>query len=249
MIELPELSILSWVLAGALIAGFTTGFAGFGTGLVASGIWFHVLPAHQVPPLIALTSVAAQIVGLFSVRRSFEWRRASPLLAGGALGVPVGVFALSIASPDMIRGVVGAFLVAYVVFHLLGSGFHIAGGRNWKSDGVVGLTGGLLGGFAGLSGPVPLVWLQLHGGNADVLRATYQPFNLLVLLFASSAMLASGRIDWGVVGIFAACVPVTLIGARLGVSAYRNVSEGVFWRVIMLLLFVSGAVLSLQAIL
>ena len=32
------------VLLGALLAGFTTGFAGFGTGLVASGLWFHALP-------------------------------------------------------------------------------------------------------------------------------------------------------------------------------------------------------------
>ena len=63
MLELlPDAAAWALVMAGALIAGFTTGFAGFGTGLVASGFWFYALPAHAVPPLVAFASVAAQIV-------------------------------------------------------------------------------------------------------------------------------------------------------------------------------------------
>ena len=74
-LDFPTLVI---VIAGALLAGFTTGFAGFGTGLVASGIWFHALPAAMVPPLVALASVAAQMVGLVTVRKAFDWPRARP---------------------------------------------------------------------------------------------------------------------------------------------------------------------------
>jgi uncharacterized membrane protein YfcA len=66
-----DLSTLAIVIVGALVAGFTTGFAGFWTGLVASGLWFHALPAAMVPPLIALASVTAQIVGLITVRKAF----------------------------------------------------------------------------------------------------------------------------------------------------------------------------------
>ena len=39
--------------------GYGYGFAGFGTGLVASGLWLQALPAALVPPLVALNSVAA----------------------------------------------------------------------------------------------------------------------------------------------------------------------------------------------
>jgi len=45
---------LALVMVAALVAGFTTGFAGFGTGLVASGLWLQALPAALVPPLVAL---------------------------------------------------------------------------------------------------------------------------------------------------------------------------------------------------
>jgi uncharacterized membrane protein YfcA len=70
---IPDPASLAFVLIGALLAGFTTGFAGFGTGLVAAGLWFHALPTEMVPPLVALTAVAAQLVGLATMRRSFEW--------------------------------------------------------------------------------------------------------------------------------------------------------------------------------
>ena len=100
------------VILGALIAGFTTGFAGFGTGLVASGLWFHALPAAMVPPLVALASVTAQVVGLVAVRKSFNWPRALPFLIGGLIGVPLGIAALAAASPFILRTSMGAFLVA-----------------------------------------------------------------------------------------------------------------------------------------
>ena len=70
-----DVQTLAIVVIGALVAGFTTGFAGFGTGLVASGLWFHALPAAMVPPLVALASVAAQLVGLVTVRKSFAYRQ------------------------------------------------------------------------------------------------------------------------------------------------------------------------------
>ena len=110
MLSSYDFATLAVVAAGAFFAGFTTGFAGFGTGLVASGLWFHALPAGMVPPLVALTSVAAQIVGLVTVRKSFNWPQTAPYLAGAMIGVPIGVAALAAASPFILRTLIGAFL-------------------------------------------------------------------------------------------------------------------------------------------
>ena len=96
-----DTSALLLVLLGGFVAGFTSGFAGFGTGLVASGLWFHALPAAMVPPLIVVASVASQAIGFVAVRRAFEWRRATPFLLGGLVGVPPGVMLLNWVSPDL----------------------------------------------------------------------------------------------------------------------------------------------------
>jgi hypothetical protein len=246
--HIPDATALAFVLLGALVAGFTTGFAGFGTGLVASGLWFHALPAPMVPPLVALAAVAAQLIGLVTVRKSFEWGRAAPYLLGGVLGVPFGVAALAIASPGVLRLSVGLFLAVYAGFQLLGlarRGIGAWGGKG--ADCTVGIAGGFLGGFAGLSGALPLVWLQLRGGPSSGQRATYQPFNLIVLALASLGMALSGALDGRVLTVAALCLPVTLAGAWLGARVYTGVSEATFQRMVMVLLLGSGAILIAKA--
>ncbi len=240
----PDVSTLLIVVLGAFVAGFTTGFAGFGTGLVSSGLWFHVLPAPIIPPLVALASVAAQLVGLITVRTAFEWRRAAPFLIGGFVGVPLGIWVLSVTSPTDLRMAVAAFLVAYALFQLSGlARLAVGTWGGWKADGAVGVGGGFLGGFAGLSGPLPLIWLQLRGGPSNQQRATYQPFNLIVLSLASAGMAISGQIDQGVLSVAGLCLPVTLAGAWFGARAYIGVSEATFRRVVLILLLGSGLIL------
>ena len=244
-----NLSTIVVALFGALFAGFTSGFAGFGTALVSSGIWLYVLPAPIVPPLVVMLSVVGQIVSLTTVRHAFDWRHTLPYLVGGALGVPIGIAVLASASPLFIKIAVGGFLIAYTLYQLL-QRRHIEigdwGGR--LADGVVGVGGGFLGGFAGLSGPLPLIWLQLRGGPSDAQRATYQPFNLVVLALASVGMALSGQVTRDVLTLTLICFPATLIGALLGARAYARVSAQTFQRVVLVMLLVSGCVLLASSI-
>ena len=235
---------LATVLAAAVMAGFVTGFAGFGTALVAAGLLLHVLPAAIVPPLVCIASVAGQAVGLATVRRSFRWDRAWPYLAGAVPGLPLGLLALERASPDHLRAAVGGFLVLYATAQLTGlAKLRVGAWGGRPADGVVGFGGGALGGFAGLSGPLPLIWLQLRGLGPDAQRAAYQPFNLLVLSAAAGGMALAGRVDADVLTMVAVCLPGTLLGAWLGARSYRLVDEATFRLVVLALLLVSGTIL------
>jgi hypothetical protein len=242
--SLPDLSTVAVLVVGALFAGFAVGFAGFGTGLVASGIWLYAVPPAAVPPLVVLSSVAGQLVGLVTVRRAFDWTQTLPYLVGGVIGVPLGVAALAAASPFVIKAAVGGFLIAYSLYQL----FHRAnyeigrwGGR--IADTIVGVGGGLLGGFAGLSGPLPLIWLQLRGGPIDNQRAAYQPFNLIVLAFTAVVMAIDGQMTPEVLTVSLVSLPATLIGAAIGARVYVGVSVRSFQRVVLCLLLISGCVL------
>jgi uncharacterized membrane protein YfcA len=238
---------LAMVIAGALVAGFTTGFAGFGTGLVASGFWFHVLPAAMVPPLVALASVAGQIVGFVTVRKAFDWVRLMPFLIGAAAGIPLGVAALAAVSPFWLKMSAGAFLVVYSAYQLLVRRRGEIGAWGRWADGVVGIGGGFLGGFAGLSAPLPVMWLQMRGGSTDSQRAIYQPFNLIVLTLASAGMALNGQITAPVLWITLFSLPATLAGAWIGARLYGAVSARTFQRLVLLLLLASGAILIAQA--
>jgi len=247
---LPDAPALALVLLGALAAGFISGFAGFGTALVASGFWFHALPAPLVPPLVVIAGVTGQLVGFLKVRRAFAWGRALPFILPGLAGVPLGVAALAVASPAMLRLTVGLFLAAYAAFRLAGlARLSIGGWGGRPADAVVGLVSGALGGFAGLSGALPLVWLQMRGGPSTEQRATYQPFNLVILGMAVAGMAVAGEIGAGVLTLAGLCLPVTLAAAWLGAHSYGRLSEAAFRQVVLGLLLVSGTGLILQAVL
>lgn len=240
---------LALAIAGALVAGFTSGFAGFGTGLVASGIWYHALAPGMVPFLIAVTSVAAQLVALFTISHKPTIRGALPMLAGGLIGLPLGIVALAAASPAGLKGAVGVFLIAYVVAQFAGLGrarIGDWGGR--RAEVVVGGGGGFLAGFCGLSGPIPIIWLQLRGGPAAEQRAIYQPFNLVILTLASLGMIAAGSVGHEALLVTAFCLPATLVGAWGGARAYGLVGEAVFKRVVLTLLLGSGLILVAQVL-
>ena len=172
-----------------------------------------------------------------------------PYLLGGVIGVPAGVFALSLAAPEVLRASVGAFLVSYAAFQLLQRGrIKTLVRRGPVRDGIVGGGGGFLGGFAGLSGPLPLIWLQLQGGSGAEQRAIYQPFNLLVLILASVGMAVGGQVDALTVKVAVLCLPGTVAGAWVGARAYRKVSDRLFKQVVLGLLMLSGAILVVQSL-
>ncbi|MEM7209985.1 MAG: sulfite exporter TauE/SafE family protein [Pseudomonadota bacterium] len=235
------------VLLGALLAGVTTGFAGFGTALVSAGFWFHALPAPLVPPLVVLMTAAAQISNTISHRDTIRWEAAKPYIWGGLFGVPFGTWLLSLASPDAIRMTVGVFLIVYVLLQFR----RVLDGRvgSWggvHADRAVGFSGGVMGGFAGLSGVTPLIWLQLRGGPSREQKSIYQPFNLLVAILACIAMTVSGHIHLTVLFLALVCLPCTLAGAWFGARLYRHIPDAVFRNIVLGLLLCSGTVLVWQ---
>lgn len=81
------LETLTYVLLlfGALAGGFVSGLAGFGTALMALGIWLYVLPPSLAVPLVLICSVIAQISTLPSMWKSFDLSLVWPFLIGGLI--------------------------------------------------------------------------------------------------------------------------------------------------------------------
>jgi uncharacterized membrane protein YfcA len=233
------------VLAGALLAGFVSGLAGFGTGLVALGLWLHVIDPLLAAPLVVICSVPAQLLSLLTLRHAFNWPRIWPFLLGGLIGVPLGTFALEHIEASAFRAALGAFLVLYATVMLAARRLPVIrwGGR--PADGAVGFGGGILGGAAGLSGPLPTIWCSLKGWSKDEQRAVFQPFNLAVLSWALVSYGLQGVLSAEVGRIGLTALPGTLIGVWIGIKAYGRVDERQFRLIVLWLLLASGATLTL----
>ncbi len=57
---LVDTAAYALLFLGAFAGGFVSGLAGFGTALMALGIWLYVLPPSLAVPLVLICSVVAQ---------------------------------------------------------------------------------------------------------------------------------------------------------------------------------------------
>lgn len=228
------------VLAGALAGGFASGLAGFGTGLVALGIWLHAVQPVEAATLVAVCSVFAQLQTLPSVWHTIELRRVAPMIVAGLIGVPVGAWLVTRIDPELFRLWIGIFLVAFSGLMLLLPARPLLAGGGRGAESAVGLVGGVMGGLAGLSGPPPILWAALKGWGKPERRAVFQAFNLTILAATLAAHLTAGTatvtLGWHVL----TALPGTMIGAWLGLWAYRRLSDVGFHRIVLILLVLSG---------
>ncbi len=232
--------------AGALVAGFVSGLAGFGTGLVALGFWLHAVEPLLAAPLVVICSVVGQVQATAVLRRGIRIARLWPFLAGGLIGVPLGVAILGAVEVATFRVLVGAFLIGYAGIMLSLRALPVVAWGGRAADGAVGLLGGVMGGAAGLSGPLPTLWCGLRGWSKDAQRGVYQPYNLGVLGFTLGVYAVHGVITARVMELALICLPLTLLGVWLGLRSYGRLDDRQFRALVLWLLLASGATLTVS---
>lgn len=231
------------VLAGAFTGGFVLGLTGFGTGITALVFWLHALPPTVAGPLVVVCSVIGQVQTLPKIWHAISFRRVLPFIAGGLLGVPFGTLLLAHVTIGAFKIGVGVFLICYCTYMLIGRiKTHIAwGGR--AADAAVGLVGGVLGGFAGISGPAPTIWTGLRGWGKDDRRAVLQSFNLAILAFAIVTQAIAGFMTLELLKATLMALPGTVIGSWLGRVVYDRVNDARFAQIVLAVLMLAGAML------
>lgn len=228
----------------AFVASTTSGLAGFAFGLVALGLWLHFLEPAVAGPLVVLCSLTGQLMTTLVLRRSFRPDLFWPFILGGAFGVPFGVLVLKFAEPEPLRRGFGVFLVAYAAYALLRPQMKPVTGGGRLADGGVGLVGGVMGGIAGLSGPIPVLWCDLRGWGKEIARGVYQPFNIAMHVLSLAGMAVAGLLGAEVWTAFASCLPGILLGTWLGLKLYASVDDRQFRRIVLWLVLASGVVLT-----
>lgn len=237
-----HLGATALLLLGALAGGFVSGLAGFGTALMALGIWLYVLPPSLAVPLVLICSVAAQSSTLPSMWRTFDLSIVWPFLIGGLIGVPLGTMLVAHADPRVFKLTVGVFLLVFPLALYFGPEMAFSVGGK-LADSAIGLAGGILGGLAGLSGPLPILWASVRGWGKNERRGIFQIFNFTVLFVALCLQAASGLIERQVLWLALLALPGTVIGAWLGARLFHALSDRNFRDVVLALLMLSGAAL------
>jgi len=229
---------------GALLGGIAAGGSGFAFALAASSIWLHRIDPLHSTIMVTGAGVLLHTSTIWPQRKNISLARVSPFIAGGLVGIPIGVYLLAFTNTGLLKLVLGTFLLAYGIYAVISPRLHKVsfGGRG--ADAAVGFIGGVLGGIGGYSGVLPTIWTQLRGWPKEIARGVYQPYIIVVqaITLAGIVWVTLDRV--GLV-LLVAVMPPLLLGTWIGWQLYGKLDERRFRQGLGLLLIASGATLIL----
>lgn len=243
-----NMEIVYVVVLGAMVAGFVQGLSGFAFGMVAMSFWAWTIEPRLAAPLAVFGALSGQVLATFSVRGGFNVRVLWPFIAGGLVGIPLGVAVLPHLDVDGFKAGVGTLLVLWCPAMLFARQLPriTAGGR--FADGIVGVAGGVMGGVGGFSGTLPTLWCTLRGYERTTQRAVIQNFNLSVLLVTMGVYLATDIVTVEVLPLFALVLPAMLVPTLLGTRFYKRINDVMVRRLVLGLLTASGVMLLVASV-
>jgi uncharacterized membrane protein YfcA len=243
-------------LVGILgLSAIMSGLSGFGFSAIGA-LCLWLLPPKLGVPLLMTLSAANQLMSLRQLKSELKplgqwWPDGpAPYLLGGFIGVPVGLAILHSLPTSTLMAVFGGFLIIYAAYSMLKpERLHVERQGSWLAASVVGMAGGVIGGFTAFPGATVVVWSGLRQLPKNESRSIVQPY-ILGLQLVSLAMLAVehpetfGPTYWALLVI---TVPIVLPCTLLGVNLYKSLSDMNFRRITFMLLGTSGLGLLIKA--
>jgi uncharacterized protein len=240
MIEPGSIVLLSVaVFSGA----FVSGFSGFAFSAVAGAILLHMFQPLEAVPLMMACSVGVQLANLWALRRSIQWKGSLILIFGGLLGVPMALWLLHNTDARTFQQVFGLTVAVYSGYMLFKPSLGYLQQMSQSRTALIGFGGGLIGGLTAMPGALPTIWCDMHGLPKNQQRGLVQPFIAAMQIFALAMMVARHDLSSKVLLELGLSIPALVAGSAIGIFAFRNVNEATFRRVILSILFLSGALL------
>ncbi|PKQ13409.1 MAG: sulfite exporter TauE/SafE family protein [Alphaproteobacteria bacterium HGW-Alphaproteobacteria-1] len=242
----PE--IVAYVIAGAMAGGLINGLAGFGTALFALGFFLIVMPPLQAVAIVVVLSVVTGLQGLWVVRRAITAQpaRLARFLLPALVGIPLGVALLGMIEARTLKLVIAGMLLLYGGYFSMRARLPRFERPTPVLDILVGFAGGILGGAAALSGALPMMWCALRPWPKHETRAVLQPFNVVVLAVTTVLLALKGAYTRETLIYLAVALPASLLAAQIGIAVFRRLTDAAFRRLMIVMTFVSGAVLLLR---
>ncbi len=238
---------LAFLISGAALAGLVQGIAGFAFSTVAMSIWVWGLDPALAAAMAVFGSWAGQMVALARVRRPWHMADLGPLLAGAAVGIPLGTALLPLLNADVYKLIFGCILLIWCPAMLLSDALPVVRGGGRLADGLAGMVGGVMGGIGGVTGLAPTLWCTLRGMNKNHQRDVVQNFNLATLSTTLAVYLYSGTLSksmWPALPVVAVAL---LVPALWGSRIYKGLSDLAFRRLVLWLLSFAGLAMLLAS--
>lgn len=227
-----------WMAVAVFGAAFVRGYSGFGFSamlIAASSLVTNPLN------FVAVVVILETLMSLQAARGAgpdVDWRRVGLLMAGAAVGLPLGLWILTGISENAARAIISGYVLLMCVVLLVGLQFRT------EARGGANLVAGLISGVAnapGMGGLPVAAFFAAQPMSAAVFRATLIAYFPLLDLYSAPLYWWAGLVTWGTLWAALAALPLTLLGNWLGGRHFFGSDPQEFRRFAILLLAVLAA--------
>jgi uncharacterized membrane protein YfcA len=172
-----------------------------------------------------------------------------PLLAGSLVGVSIGTFLISNASPVLLRKALAILVILFVLFRLFEK--KIRQGLTYQSRPWHGVLAGVVAGFsstlAHAGGPPIAIFLLMQNLNPPVFVATSAIYFAVLNWIKLPYYIGAGLMDFSEYLYLAICLPVIPLGVFVGKRLVYRIDKALFEKAVTGLLLITALLLWIKA--
>ncbi|MCY3665875.1 MAG: sulfite exporter TauE/SafE family protein [Gemmatimonadetes bacterium] len=239
-----EIAIAALVL---IVAGFAIGAVGFGFGLTTTPVLLLFLDPQTVVVTINAVAVVAFGLVLIETRDHVPYRELAPTAVAGALGAPIGVYALASLDPAALRIAISALVLMLTVLIVVKTEWRVPKPQitgPMLGFGVAAMVTGLA-----IGGPLLVLFFIGRGMERQGVRSSMAFFFTTMYCTAAIGYVAQGLLTAERLILIVAVVPGMILGYWLSVRLTGRMNEKVFRQAVVSVIAVASILVLVREIL
>jgi hypothetical protein len=216
------------------LAAIVRGYSGFGFSLLAVTSLSLMFTPAEVVPSIFLMEVAASLHLLPGIWKDIHWRSIGTLLAGCAIGTPIGVWALARVPAAPMLVALGVCVLISAALLWRGSALASMPGRSATL--ATGAVSGLFNGAFSTGGPPVILFYFASPAGVAAGRASLIAYFLGTDMIALPLLAHHGLVTPDAIVRAMLFLPALVIGVWLGARSFKSADPQVFRTYILVLL-------------
>ena len=229
-----------YVILTIFLGTFSATTLGFGKGLIVMPLLTILLGLDAAAPLTAMAMLTSQILVLLWFRGDFSLKDVMPLIVPAAIGIPTGLFIITVVDELILRPILGGLIILYTLYRIFQPELTPMDPAPKPITWASGFAAGMLTGAYNAPGPPVVIYGDICCWEKSRFRINLQSFFIFCSSVTLVGHLIQGRVTgalmvnymWVVVGI--------LSGMAAGIALDKYIPATVFRWLVQLLLLVSG---------
>ena len=230
-----------WVCAIVSAALVLRVAIGFGDGLIAVPLLSLIVDVSEAVPTILFLSTTMSLYPLWKDRSHIQLGSLGRTSIAAFVGIPLGVVLLGWGNDSLMKGALGALLIALAWWQLCTPAQTRLEWSGWSY--IFGTAAGVLGSAYALRGTVFSVYGALRGWGPKKFKGTINAFYVVSGILIPITYFGAGLITPRIVGFYLVILPLAVLATMLGYRVTDRVDATVFKRWLWMLLFGLGFVL------